>query len=410
VTGIMRITIHGSYGTGNRGDDLTLGILLRFLAGIAPGATVTILCRSEDRLSSFLERELEGIDLQLKPLCATFRKQPLKVIRASTTCDLFILGGGSLLWGQVPGNLLHWLIRPLVVLACRRRLAFYVPGIHSIDGGLSRFLLGWVARRTSFLSVQDNIGARHLADLGIPEERILVGADPAFLLRPSSVSSRRLLVDALELRDRRLVGLSIRNWGGRLSAGLFAHITQEILEDPSVTLIYFALNTSGHFEKPDMDDLSVAGSLLRTLPPEDHSRVLIIDDSYSYQDMLSLAGACDYVIGMRLRSLIFATIAGTPFGAIRYDEKIAAYMEMIARSDRLLDIDDLQEPDSLTKLVQLLESDRKHLEPDAPAPELQLVAAELCGRVNRMHTAFAEELHRDFSQLKPHTPSRKLTP
>ena len=54
----MRITIHGSYGTGNRGDNAILAQLLRFLEDRVPGAEVTILCRDVARTALFLDAEL----------------------------------------------------------------------------------------------------------------------------------------------------------------------------------------------------------------------------------------------------------------------------------------------------------------------------------------------------------------
>ena len=65
-------------------------------------------------------------------------------------------------------------------------------------------------------------------------------------------------------------------------------------------------------------------------------RLLIVDDRYSDDEVIALVGACDYLVAMRLHAFIFATIAGTPFGAIDCDDKVRDYMSMLGREDQLL--------------------------------------------------------------------------
>ncbi len=397
----MRITVHGSYGTGNRGDNVILTQLLRFLGQECPGASVTILCRNVRRVSIFLAEEFPDTPLQIQPLHASFRRRPLRVLRACTSCDVFILGGGGLLWGGVPGNLSYWLLRPRLAKLAGRRVVFYVPGIYGIRGRAGLRLLGKVARSADFLSVRDQEGLDQLVRAGIPPERVVLGADPAFLLSPPENDRVENLLDALGLRGRRLVGLSARDWRSRLSAGIFAKFVRSLLEDESAVLIFFVLKTGGVLGETDTDDISVVARLLGTLTEETRERVIIVDENYSIREVTALMAACEFVVGMRLHSLIFATIAGTPYGAVAYDEKIAAYMRMLGREELLLDMSEVAVPDRLLEVAAALREERARSGESGPIPAILQSADQLSVRSLTMHRELAGKLGDWFPREEP---------
>ena len=402
----MRITIHGSYGTGNRGDNVILIQLLRFLEEECPGASVTVLCRNERRLALLLDAEFSHSSLDIRPLPASFKRRPVELLEACTRCDLFILGGGGLLWGRAWGNLSYWLLRPRLAHMAGRRLVFYVPGIYGIKGAWARRLLRTMARRADFLSVRDDEGLKQLIRAGIPASRVVEGADPAFLMPPPEAGRIESLVQALGLEDRMLVGLSARDWRGRLSAGLFANFVQQLLANEDCILLFFAFNTNSLPSEVDRDDLSVAKALLRTLPEEMQGRLIVVDENYSLDELLALIGACDYLIGMRLHALIFATIAGVPFGAIAYDEKISAYMHMLGRDAFLLGLEEAADPQQLKTLAERLHEERMLSDVQGPLPAILHSAAQLSVRSLTMHRALAARLQSWF----PRGPQGKPRP
>ncbi len=396
----MKISIHGSYGTGNRGDEVILSRLLELLGDELPGAEVTLLCRDEQRIALFIEARHSNLDLAIKPLHASFRKHPIAVLKACLGCDLFILGGGGLLWGSAPGNLEYWLQRPRLALRGGARLAFYLPGIYGISGRRARRLLGVVAKKAHFVSVRDDEGRKQLLSCGVPDDRIALGADPAFLLEAPEPNQIRSILAALGLEGRRLVGLSARDWRQRLSAGFFASFVGKLLQDPEVSLLFFAMKTGGRLGETDTDDINVARGLLRTLPEEERERVFLVGDSYRDDEVIALMGACDYVLAMRLHALIFATIAGTPFGAIAYDDKIRTYMEMLGLQEFLLDIKSVSEPPRLQDLITRLTRERD-LVPTGPVPRFLVSAENLAERSRKVHQTLASHMRSWFPDNRP---------
>ncbi|MBM4116686.1 hypothetical protein FJ251_02950 [bacterium] len=387
----MRICIHGSYGTGNRGDNVILSQLLLLLAEELPGAEVTLLCRDEQRVALYLESAHPGLRLRVRPLHASFRRHPLAVLRACLRCDLFILGGGGLLWGSAPGNLAYWLTRARLARLAGARIVLYLPGIYALRGRGAQRLLGRFARVADFVSARDPEGFEQLRACGVPGQSIHLGADPAFLLPAPAPGSSADLLEALELSGYQLVGLSARDWRHRLSAGIFANFVRGLLEDESVRLLFFVMKTGGRLGETDTDDITVVRRLLGTLPPALQKRVLIVDDGYDDEEMIALMAACRYVVAMRLHALIFATIAGTPFGALAYDEKINAYMTMLGRQGHLLGMDEVADPERLPAITAGLIAERERW-PEGPVPEIALAASSLAGRARNVHRALAEAL------------------
>ena len=110
---------------------------------------------------------------------------------------------------------------------------------------------------------------------------------------------------------------------------------------------------------------------------------------------VALMGACDYLLGMRLHSLIFCTLAGTPFAALPYDRKVAAYMEMVGRGDYLIHPELLTDPDALSRMVRRLAEERTG-QPPGPLPGIVARGEEFSDKARRLHEAFAARLDEWF--------------
>lgn len=392
---MIRICIHGAYGGGNRGQDAILAQLLALLAAELPGARVTLLCDDRERLGQLLDREHSALPLVLRPEEASFRRNARGAGTALLGSDLFILGGGGLLHGGAPGNLSAWLRRPRLAGLLGRKVVFYSPGIFDLRGSRSRRLLLATARRAQFISVRDQGGYDALRDCGVPAERIHLGADPTFLLAPPEPDDVERLRDALELGEQRLIGLAARDWRHRLSAGIFANFVQKVLADASRTLLFFAMRAGGGPDEPEGGDLAVARSLLRTLSADQRRRFVVIDDSYLDDEVIALMGACDYLLGMRLHALIYASIAGTPFGAIACEDKLRQYMSMLGREEAMVELDALTAPGTLNGLIRHLEAERARV-PVGPVPEILVAAAGMAARSRSAHRELAARLRAWF--------------
>jgi polysaccharide pyruvyl transferase WcaK-like protein len=55
-------------------------------------------------------------------------------------------------------------------------------------------------------------------------------------------------------------------------------------------------------------------------------------------EMARLVQSCDLVVGMRMHSIVLATLSGVPSVALDYDPKVAELMKRIGRGDFCLDM------------------------------------------------------------------------
>lgn len=60
-------------------------------------------------------------------------------------------------------------------------------------------------------------------------------------------------------------------------------------------------------------------------------RVYFLDDDYSIEELMSIIGNMDVLLGMRLHALIFSALMHVPFLGISYDPKIDNFLALIGQ-------------------------------------------------------------------------------
>jgi polysaccharide pyruvyl transferase WcaK-like protein len=71
------------------------------------------------------------------------------------------------------------------------------------------------------------------------------------------------------------------------------------------------------------------------------NKTAIINHDSDFRYFLSLLSVSDVLIGMRLHSLIIATMLGIPFVPISYSEKVKSFLELVGLDDLYIDIEDI---------------------------------------------------------------------
>lgn len=114
--------------------------------------------------------------------------------------DVFIVGGGGLLYDRVNTAKAMWLEKfylfgwPIsqwateigLVRALGKPAVLYGVGIGPVTTRLGRLLLARIARQVTLIGVRDQASRAILLRYGVPVDRIHVTADPAILISPAS--------------------------------------------------------------------------------------------------------------------------------------------------------------------------------------------------------------------------------
>lgn len=306
---MYKILVSGYYGFHNIGDEAVLRCVTQQIRHCLPEAELTIL--SNDPQDTQEKYQVNSIPR----MCIH------KVIAAIFKTDMLISGGGSLLQDVTSRNsILYYLIIILLALLFRKKVFIYSQGIGPIHGKMNRRLTAFLLKRVDGIAVRDEKSARLLTEIGVPPDRVCVTADPVLGLHPADPALGRTLLEGLGVQKtpgRPLVGWAIK-------AGDEAFLEQVAQSVRYLKEIYQAdsIFIPFHYEQD--------AKVIETLSEQLGDTAYYVKDKHLIDEMLSLIGNLDLLIGVRLHSLIYAAVAGVPMLGISYDPKIDAFLESIS--------------------------------------------------------------------------------
>ncbi|MDR2089819.1 MAG: polysaccharide pyruvyl transferase CsaB [Clostridiales Family XIII bacterium] len=304
-----RILLSGYYGAGNIGDESILTVVVENLRARLSGVEITVLSQSPEATAA-------------KHAVRSVNRRSPAVIGEVRRCDLLISGGGSLLQDVTSRrSILYYLAVMWLAFFFRKEVFIYSQGIGPIVSKRNRRLTAWTLRRAAGIVVRDEASAELLSEIGVNREKVIVTADPVLRIRKAELAAGRAILEGEGFDVNGpgpAVGFAVRE---RRTTGDFADelcLSIRRLRDEAgarVLLIPFH-----HAE-----DLPVIEELERRLAGE----VLALKRKYLTDEMLSIIGNMDLLVGVRLHALIYAAVMGVPMIAVSYDPKIHSFMHSL---------------------------------------------------------------------------------
>ncbi|MDD4351476.1 MAG: polysaccharide pyruvyl transferase family protein [Candidatus Gracilibacteria bacterium] len=303
----MQISILGSYGEGNFGDEAILdGITVRF-----PKANIVCFSHNPE-LSQKLHPKLQiapmlpaGIRSFWKQIRNGDLKRSKEIIRHS---DLVLIGGGGIFYdskfssGRNPIKVWHTRVKFLQKL--EKSFQLYAVGVSKLEKEVSQKLMRKICKAAAKVSVRDLGSERNLRAIGVNKEITLV-RDPAFDF-PTKANKK--------ITHTFTVGISLRAWQDTQKT--FQRVTKELesIEGPcQLKLIPMSIGQD--------DDRIVLSEFKSSLPAGLKSQTELVEIKTPQEAYQEIAGL-DLLIGMRLHSLIFAKLANVRSIPLYYDEKV----------------------------------------------------------------------------------------
>ncbi|HHZ00659.1 MAG TPA: polysaccharide pyruvyl transferase CsaB [Tissierellia bacterium] len=315
-----RVLISGYYGFNNSGDDAILKAIVKDLKKADESLDIVVLSNNP-RLTEDVYK-----------IKAVNRFKIIEVIRAIGKCDLFISGGGSLLQDVTSTrSILYYLALMMMALIFRKPVMVYANGIGPINKKMNRILTRVILNRVDYITLRDEDSKAFLHQLGVTNENIIVTADPVFTLEGSE-SSRIDDIFAKEgiPTDKPLVGISIRKWGKE----------ERLIENLSKAIEYMVSKYSVNVVLIPMhypEDLITSQQLLERI----NKGCYIISNRYGVEDIIGIIRKTEFIIAMRLHSLIYAAVQNIPMIGIVYDPKIKSFLNSIDMN-KMCTVEDLQ--------------------------------------------------------------------
>lgn len=193
------ISIMGTFGEGNTGDDILLLSTIQGIKSRCPECRIVVFTGRREHTQQFLLSE--GIPLDSFELIYTGRwglrepgfpfLQSLRWIGGNllwiSRSDLLLIGPGTQFQDVTRRfRLLFFLFRAFLSIMMRTPYAFIGMGYWRVNGWICRKALRFTANRSVFLTTRDKGSALDLATLGVKPSKIIPLADVSFIHAISS--------------------------------------------------------------------------------------------------------------------------------------------------------------------------------------------------------------------------------
>lgn len=305
-----RIAISGSYGGMNLGDEAILEGILRELRSCLD---VDIVVFSQHTKDTEKRHKVRAI-----PIREMHKDQ---VVEELKKLDLFILGGGGILFDGIVENFLRDVI-------WAKELGIPVM-VYAISAGPlkkseSKQLVAEVLNKVDIITVRESESKRILNDLGVIQP-IEVTADPALLIKPQIFSKEKLKAEGINPKLK-LVGFSVREPGPAAPNldidhyhGMLANAADFMIERFDAQVLFVPMELGAN--RDPQHSHAVISKMLRV------QRASVLKGNYTSSQILGLVKHMDFVVGMRLHFLIFAGLQSVPFLPLPYASKVKGLLE-----------------------------------------------------------------------------------
>ena len=292
----MKIVISGYYGSKNGGDE-------------ASDLQATVISLNPD-----YTKRRHNVDAVPMPDIFSI----IKKIRAA---DLLISGGGSLLQNVTSGRSLYYYLAIIFfALIFGRKVMLYAQGIGPIRGVLAHKVMNLILNRVDLITVRDRGSLEELSRLKITRPKIFCTADPVLAIKPVPLEIGEKIFERHKIKKsaEKFIGVAVRHWTGwgRFQAQL-AEALDKIIEATGATVVFIPMKFP--------EDIRSAVSTAELMK----KNCVVFEEEFSTQEILSLVGCTDLLIGVRLHALIFAGVMGVPMLGISYDPKIERFLDSI---------------------------------------------------------------------------------
>ncbi len=391
------IAFFGLFGTGNIGNEASLSTAVLAARRLDPTAELVCVCARPDVVQ--VEHGIAAVPMYMAGLlpASPTGPRPLRIVarplwelarwtavyRFLRRIDLVIVPGTGILddFGESPQGMPYHVFRwSLAARLARKRFAFLSVGAGPITHPVSRFLMKYAVRLSSYCSYRDDVSCSYMAGIGASAIDCPVTPDLVFALpRParSEASSRD-----------RTIGLGVMSYYGWDNDAAGGENIFRTYIDKMSTIACRILDSGQSIRVltgERCDDRAI-DALLDTIRRQRGSYAdtdrLAIEPIESMRDLLIQIGSTDAVIGTRYHNVVGALMVNRPVVSLGYAAKFAEVMTAMGLGRFCHDADSIVPDAVLNDLEELLG------EWDVFSPG-----------VDALNQQYAEELERQFAVL-----------
>jgi polysaccharide pyruvyl transferase CsaB len=335
------VTICGSYGKNNAGDDAILEAIVSEITSIDPDLRIRVLSRTPKRT-----RLSYRVD-------SYYTFNPFMIVKAFLSSKLYINGGGNLIQDITSTrSLLFYLFTIWLGKRTGCSVMMYGCGIGPVSRPLNRKLAARIMNRNvDAISLREPESGEELKRLGVSNPDIILSADPALILDPSPPSEVQsaMLSSGLSPQDRYIAFIP-RDWVSYPEkADIIGRAAEYAFEKHNLTPVFIPLERG-----KDEHAVSLAIKNIK------HVKPIVIPTPEKTSTLIGILARMEAVVSMRLHGLIFAAGQGVPLVGIAYDTKVGSFLSYMEQ-DLCLPLEDVNEEVLFSLIDRALQKDRTKL-------------------------------------------------
>ena len=321
-----KVAMCGFYGAGNTGDEAILSAIINSVRRKNPDTEFTVLS-----LNPAETEKLHKVKaIFMPPFGLKWITQFKKILEVIKNSDIVVIGGGGLLqdahnYFAIP----RYVYVAILAKSFKKPLMFYSVGVGPIKNWIEKILVRVGCNLSDIITVRDKPSKELLLSLGVRKAPIIVSADPVFALQSiNSKKAEEILRKEGVTIDRPLIGVSVRKteWHQAEIIDDIAKLLDYAISRYRATIVFIPFGYDG---KPT--DLEVSKCAMNRMKKK--QKVYLISGKYSPQEIMGIISQLDFLIGMRLHSLIMSATQGVPALAISYLPKVKDVLKQLGYKD-----------------------------------------------------------------------------
>ena len=291
-----------------------------------------------------------------------FRKNTIKKnksLELLENADIIVVCGGGFLGGKKLDSLMH--IYQIYVDTLFKK-PVYVMGnsIEPISNKVVKKYTEGVLKRVDYIFAREKITEEYLKKI-LPFNKFCRIPDMAFSLEDKEYEFDYM--DKLKKENDIIIGITVRNWNfpnvkdkNKAKENYLKAVadSMDFIIEKYNSVFVFVPQVIVEFG----DDTETAKEIKKIM--KNSNKFVIRNDDYSPYEIKAMASNCDYFIGTRMHSNIFATSMKIPTTAIAYEKKTNGIMETVNMSDYVVEIDTITK-EELVSTIEKMINNRKEI-------------------------------------------------
>lgn len=302
------VLISGYYGFNNSGDEAILLSMYNNIEKMGDNIDITILSKNP-------EETKDKFNVEVIPRFNFF-----KVIKSLKKCDVLLSGGGSLLQDTTSTrSLIYYLSIILGAKFFRKKVMLYANGIGPVSKNVNRNLVKWVVSKANVITLREESSYEELINMGVKNKKSFITADPVFTMDAISKEKSLEILDSIGVpTDKGFVGISVRNWKNLENfSDELAKTCDYIKETYDKTIVFITMQVP--------NDIDISEKVQSKMKFKSY----ILKNNYSPFEIMGIISLMDFILSMRLHTLIFAARQNIPLIGFIYDPKIEYYLKKL---------------------------------------------------------------------------------